>query len=61
MVTFMHDRIPYMKLQEHLNTYQLRTRSVSEGGMAALRISTHIYNSPAEVDRVLEGVRSAKP
>jgi len=60
MVTFMHDRIPYMKLQEHLNTYQLRTRSVSEGGMAALRISTHIYNSPAEVDRVLEGVRSAK-
>jgi selenocysteine lyase/cysteine desulfurase len=61
MVTFMHDRIPYPKLQEHLNTCQLRTRSVSEGGMAALRVSTHIYNTPEEVDRVLEGVRSARP
>jgi len=59
MVTFMHDTLPYPKLQEHLNTYQLRTRSVSEGGLAALRLSTHIYNSFEEVERVLEGVRSA--
>jgi selenocysteine lyase/cysteine desulfurase len=59
MVTLMHDRLPYLKLQEHLNTYKLRTRSVTEGGLAALRISTHIYNSFEEVERVLEGVRSA--
>jgi selenocysteine lyase/cysteine desulfurase len=58
MVTFMHDTLPYLKLQEHLNKYQLRTRGVSEGGLAALRLSTHIYNSFEEVERVLEGVRS---
>ena len=59
MVTFMHETLPYLKLQEHLNTYNLRTRGVSEGGLAALRVSFHIYNTPAEVDRVLEGVRTA--
>jgi len=48
-------------LQEHLTAYNLRTRGVSEGGLAALRISTHIYNSHDEVDRLLEGLRSAKP
>jgi cysteine desulfurase/selenocysteine lyase len=59
MVTFMHKKIPHMEMQEHLNTYQLRTRSVTEGGLAALRVSTHIYNTPEEVERVLEGVRTA--
>lgn len=60
MITLSHRDIPYLNLQEHLNTFNLRTRSVSEGGLAALRISTHIYNTPEEVDRVLEGVRTAK-
>jgi selenocysteine lyase/cysteine desulfurase len=59
MITLAHRDIPHLKLQEHLNTFNLRTRSVNEGGLAALRISTHIYNSPEEVDRVLEGVRMA--
>lgn len=61
MTTFTHNRIPHLALQEHLTGYNLRTRSVTEGGLAALRISTHIYNSHDEVDRLLEGVRSAKP
>ncbi len=61
MTTFMHDRIPHLELQEHLNTFDLRTRSVTEGGLAALRVSTHVYNSVDEVDRVLDGVRTAKP
>lgn len=60
MVTFMHGNLPYLELQTHLNTYNLRTRSVTEGGLQALRISTHIYNTFEEVERVLEGVRSAK-
>jgi selenocysteine lyase/cysteine desulfurase len=59
MVTFMHARIPHLALQEHLNTYNLRTRSVTEGGLAALRVSTHVYNTFEEVERVLEGVRTA--
>lgn len=59
MTTFMHDRLPHLEMQKHLDTYNLRTRSVTEGGMAALRISTHIYNSFEEVDRVIAGVRSA--
>jgi len=59
MITFMVDGLPHLKLQEHLNTYNLRTRSVTEGGLAALRISPHVYNLPAEIETVLEGVRSA--
>lgn len=59
MVTLMVDGLPHLKLQEHLNTYNLRTRSVTEGGLAALRISLHVYNLPGDVETVLEGVRSA--
>ncbi len=59
MTTFMHDRLPHLEMQKHLDTYNLRTRSVTEGGLAALRISTHVYNSFEEVDRVIAGVRSA--
>ena len=59
MITLMHERVPYTDLQKHLDTYKLRTRSVTEGGLAALRISTHLYNLPEEIDRVLEGVRTA--
>jgi len=59
MITLMHERVPHRELQEHLDGYKLRTRSVTEGGLAALRISTHIYNLPEEIDRVLEGVRTA--
>ena len=60
MVTFMHAKLPHTDVQKHLDDYNLRTRGVSEGGLAALRVSTHIYNTPEEVDRVLEGVRSVK-
>jgi cysteine desulfurase / selenocysteine lyase len=59
MVTFMHEQLPHLKLQEHLDTHNLRTRGVGEAGLAALRVSFHLYNSPADVERVLEGVRSA--
>jgi L-cysteine/cystine lyase len=59
MITLRHAKLPYLELQNHLNTYDLRTRGVNEGGLEALRISSHIYTSPAEIDRVLEGVRTA--
>ena len=60
MITFTHDQIPHLEIQAHLNTFNLRTRSVTEGGLAALRISTHIYNTYDEVDMIAEGVKTAK-
>ncbi len=59
MVTFRHEKVPYGDLQRHLDTFKLRTRGVSEGGVNALRISTHLYNNPDEVDRVIEAVQTA--
>lgn len=60
LISFQHEQIPFLELQRHLNTYKLRTRGVSEGGVNALRISTHIYNTKEEIDRLLEGVRSVR-
>lgn len=37
--------------------FKLRTRGVYEGGLNAVRVSLHVYNSFAEVERVLEGVK----
>jgi len=59
MVTIQHRTLSHEALQAHLDTYHLRTRSVTEGGLAALRLSFHVYNTPAEVGRVLEGLRTA--
>ncbi len=59
MITIQHRKIGHEKLQAHLDTYNLRTRSVTEGGMAALRLSFHLYNTPGEVSRVLEALRTA--
>jgi selenocysteine lyase/cysteine desulfurase len=59
LVTFKHEKVPFGDLQRHLDTYKLRTRGVGEGGVNALRISTHLYNTPDEVDRTLEAVRTA--
>jgi selenocysteine lyase/cysteine desulfurase len=60
MITFMHEKVPYQEVQKQLTSCDLRTRGVGEGGLAALRISTHIYTMPEEVDRVLEGARTIK-
>lgn len=60
MISFQHEQLPFLELQTHLGTYKLRTRGVSEGNVNALRISTHIYNNFEELDRLVEGVRTAK-
>jgi len=59
MITFQHRKLTNLRLQEQLDKARLRTRAVGEGGLSALRISTHIYNSPDEVDRVIDAVRRA--
>ena len=60
MITFVHENISYLEPQTHLNTFKLRTRGVAEGGVNALRISCHVYNSFDELDRLIEGVRKAR-
>lgn len=59
LVTFKHEKLPYADLQKHMNTYKLRTRVVTEGGVNGIRISTHIYNNYDEVNQVLEAVKTA--
>jgi selenocysteine lyase/cysteine desulfurase len=59
MTTFRHRSLPYLEMQKRLDVLHLRTRGVGEGGVDGLRISTHLYNTPQEVDRVLEGVKAA--
>lgn len=39
---------------------QLRCRIVDEQNLNALRISTHLFNSRADCDRVAEGIRAAR-
>ena len=59
LITMQHEKLAYPDLQKHLDEFKLRTRGVSEGGVNGLRISTHIYNSIEEVDRVLDATRTA--
>ena len=59
LITMQHEKLAYSDLQKHLDEFKLRTRGVSEGGVNGLRISTHVYNSIEEVDRVLEATRTA--
>jgi selenocysteine lyase/cysteine desulfurase len=37
---------------------KLRVRSVTEGGLDAVRASFHVYNDEAEVDRLLLALRA---
>jgi selenocysteine lyase/cysteine desulfurase len=42
-----------------LGRQRLRVRSVTEGGLDAVRVSFHVYNDEAEVDRLLAALRTA--
>ena len=60
ITTFRSDRVPYRNLYRFLGTeFKLRCRIVSERGLDAVRVSTHIFNTKAECDRVVEGVLAA--
>jgi selenocysteine lyase/cysteine desulfurase len=60
MTTYKIDGVPYDVLSSFLHDeYQLRCRVVSERGLDALRVSTHIFNFEHECDRVVEGTRAA--
>ncbi len=60
MTTYKVEGVPYQELSRFLSKeFQLRTRIVSERGLDALRVSTHIFNFEYECDRVVEGTRAA--
>ncbi len=55
MVSFAIDGVESAPLQGHLSrTANVRTRVIGEYDYGWMRLSTHIYNRPVEVDRVLE-------
>lgn len=60
MTTITHARAGAGKLFNYLwKEHSLRCRPVTEQGLQAVRISTHVFNSPAECERVIAGVRAA--
>ena len=60
ITTFRSDRMPFQDLNRFLGSeYKLRCRIVTERGLNAVRVSTHLFNSKAECDRVVEGVVAA--
>ncbi|MBT8395983.1 MAG: aminotransferase class V-fold PLP-dependent enzyme [Gemmatimonadetes bacterium] len=55
MVSFALDGVDSLALQRHLaRSAKVRTRVISEYDYGWMRLSTHIYNLPGEVDRGLE-------
>jgi selenocysteine lyase/cysteine desulfurase len=60
ITTFRHTRAGAHKLFDYLvKQHRLRCRPVTEQGLDAIRVSTHIFNSVAECDRVIAAVREA--
>ncbi len=57
IITFRSMKLAYGKIFERLLAdHHLRTRPVSEVGLDAIRISTHLFNSPEECDRLIGAV-----
>lgn len=55
MVSFTLEGVDSLELQRHLaQVAQVRTRVISEYDFGWMRLSTHVYNLPREVDRVVE-------
>ncbi len=54
MVSFTVEGIDPLDLQAHLSrTGNVRTRVISEYGYGYMRLSTHVYNRPSDIDQVL--------
>jgi selenocysteine lyase/cysteine desulfurase len=57
MLTFRTDKLPYDQLFGRLmKDGSFRCRPVSEQKLNALRVSTHVFNSPAECDALVAAV-----
>jgi selenocysteine lyase/cysteine desulfurase len=57
MITFRAAKVPYDQLFARLlKDHAIRARPVSEQKLNALRVSTHVFNSPAECDSLVVGM-----
>lgn len=54
MVSFRPKNASYQQVGNELGKMGFRIRQVPEGGVNAIRISTHIYNSKEELDRLIQ-------
>jgi cysteine desulfurase/selenocysteine lyase len=60
MVSFAIDGLESAALQSHLSrTANVRTRVIGEYDYGWMRLSTHVYNSPGEIERVLDLLAAA--
>jgi selenocysteine lyase/cysteine desulfurase len=59
MVSFKMDGTTAETLQGYLGAARIRTRRIAEFGYEYLRLSTHIYVLPGDIDRTVELLRSA--
>ena len=59
MVTFKPKKMDYQEAANLISKEGFRIRQVPESKLDAIRISTHIYNSKAEIDSFLEATEKA--
>ena len=59
MTTLRAARVPYDQLYARYAEARMRCRIVTERGLDAVRVSTHLFNSEAECDRVVAVTRAA--
>ena len=57
LVSFRPKSLGYQELGNKLSEAGFRIRQVPEGGVNAIRVSTHIYNSKQEIDDLLDGLK----
>jgi selenocysteine lyase/cysteine desulfurase len=57
MITFKLPGTDYRQAAVHFNEKRIRVRIVPEVGLEAIRVSFHLYNSEADVARILEEIR----
>lgn len=58
MVTFAVAGVEASRIFSYLmDRHALRCRPVTEAGLQAVRVSTHVFNTPAECDRLIEAMR----
>lgn len=59
ITTLKAERVPFDQLYAAYSAAQMRCRIVTERGLDAVRVSTHIFNTEAEVERVVDVTRDA--
>jgi selenocysteine lyase/cysteine desulfurase len=59
MITFRIKNVDYGRVNEHLAGKKIRVRPVAEGGVNGIRVSFHICNRDADVDKILAALKNA--